>query len=464
MDWDYDDLYTASGPFIQLGNRGDTSLNTYYDTPAEAFAGAGWLEHGISAAPQFTNAAGGDFSLTASSPCRNAGVVLPNISDGFQGSAPDMGAIEYGETSGQAAKPAFAPPAGTFGAPVDVTITSATAGAEIRYTTDGSDPSASSALYGGPVHIAATSTLKAKAFADGYTASAVETGLYTITGTVAAPTFDPPAGRYNTAVDVTIASATTDAEIHYTTNGSTPTSASTTYTTPVHVAATTTLKAIAVVGGLPDSAVTTGTYTIDAAAPTVSSVAALPTSVRQGIDLTLAVTATADDSATGGSTITAAECYTNAATPAGSGTAMTASDGAFSSASENVSGTLDCSSWPTGQMTVYVRARDAAGNWSAAASTLVNVLSSTPPAAVTTLSARVDNTYTVATITVTASSTLPASAASNLSDGSALTCWQSAGTATAQEEWVMADLGQVNSVGAVSLSPGRFQSTSQLYL
>ena len=59
----------------------------------------------ISADPQFVNSAGGDFHLTASSPCVNAGAASPNLpepgadKDGGKravGSAPDMGAFEFG--------------------------------------------------------------------------------------------------------------------------------------------------------------------------------------------------------------------------------------------------------------------------------------------------------------------------------------------------------------------------------
>jgi hypothetical protein len=37
-----------------------------------------------------------DFRLKAGSPCIDAGTVIPGITDGFKGSAPDIGAYEYG--------------------------------------------------------------------------------------------------------------------------------------------------------------------------------------------------------------------------------------------------------------------------------------------------------------------------------------------------------------------------------
>ncbi len=49
-----------------------------------------------------------------------------------------------------------------------VTLSTATEGAEIRYTTDGSDPTTSSTLYDGSIRLTATTTVKAKAFVDGF--------------------------------------------------------------------------------------------------------------------------------------------------------------------------------------------------------------------------------------------------------------------------------------------------------
>jgi hypothetical protein len=55
----------------------------------------GWLTHGLSADPLFMNAGGGDFSLSESSPCIDAGLLIPGINDlRVKGSAPDIGAYE----------------------------------------------------------------------------------------------------------------------------------------------------------------------------------------------------------------------------------------------------------------------------------------------------------------------------------------------------------------------------------
>jgi hypothetical protein len=75
-----------------------------------------------------------------------------------------------------AATPTFSPVAGTYATAQTVTIASATAGAAIYYTVDGTNPTTASTAYTAPVSIAVTTTLKAIATATGYTASAVATG------------------------------------------------------------------------------------------------------------------------------------------------------------------------------------------------------------------------------------------------------------------------------------------------
>ena len=167
----------------------------------------------------------------------------------------------------QAATPTLDPDGGTFTASVDVTIACATDGATIRYTTNGSDPTASSTEYAGPVNLKATTTVKARAFKDGLTDSEVVSAAFTVdppAGQAAAPTFNPNGGTFTGSVDVAISSATAGATIRYTTDGSDPDATSTQYANPVHLAATTTLKARAFKTGLTDSEVGSATFTVDA--------------------------------------------------------------------------------------------------------------------------------------------------------------------------------------------------------
>ena len=163
-----------------------------------------------------------------------------------------------------AAAPAFDPAPGAYLNPVDVTISTTTPGASIRYSTDGTTPTETSGtLYTGPVHLADSLTLRAVAFGFGVRTSAVTSGGYTIGLHVAAPAFTPPPGTSSTAQDVAVSTSTPGASIRYTTDGTTPTeTAGTLYAGPVHIASTLTLKAVAFRTGWTTSAVTSGTYQI----------------------------------------------------------------------------------------------------------------------------------------------------------------------------------------------------------
>ncbi|WP_160398113.1 galactose-binding domain-containing protein [Paenibacillus sp. MMS18-CY102] len=78
------------------------------------------------------------------------------------------------------AAPTFTPGAGTYATAQNVTIATATAGASIKYTTDGSTPTAASPAYTGAINVASTKTLKAIATKAGMTDSAVSTATFTI--------------------------------------------------------------------------------------------------------------------------------------------------------------------------------------------------------------------------------------------------------------------------------------------
>jgi hypothetical protein len=85
---------------------------------------------------------------------------------------------------------------------------------------------------------------------------------------VPSPTFDPPSGTFSQPQVVTIADSENGAVIHYTIDGSTPTTASPTYDGPIAVSKSMTIAAIVVRTGMLDSDVATAAYTLKAATPT----------------------------------------------------------------------------------------------------------------------------------------------------------------------------------------------------
>ncbi len=95
------------------------------------------------------------------------------------------------------ATPTFSPAGGTFTSAQSVTLSCSTAGATIRYTTNGNDPTEASSAFvaGRPIAVSSTTTIKAKAFKDGMTASGVVSATYTIT-TVPGPDPDPDSTVY----------------------------------------------------------------------------------------------------------------------------------------------------------------------------------------------------------------------------------------------------------------------------
>lgn len=159
------------------------------------------------------------------------------------------------------ATPVISPNAGAVNKGTEVSITCETAGAEIHYTTDGSNPTASSPVYSAAFTINTATTVKAIGIKSGMDNSSIASAVYSI-AKVATPTFTPSAGQINYGATVAIATATSGATIHYTTDGSAPTSSSPVYSDPIELTVATTIKAIAVKSDMDDSAVATAAYTI----------------------------------------------------------------------------------------------------------------------------------------------------------------------------------------------------------
>ena len=85
-----------------------------------------------------------------------------------------------------AAAPVFTPAEGTYQSAQSMTIATATDGAEIRYTTDGTAPTSTSGnLYSGPIQVSETTTIAAIAYKTGLGDSPVAHATFTVTIPVA---------------------------------------------------------------------------------------------------------------------------------------------------------------------------------------------------------------------------------------------------------------------------------------
>ncbi|MGA2434112.1 MAG: chitobiase/beta-hexosaminidase C-terminal domain-containing protein, partial [Bryobacteraceae bacterium] len=221
----------------------------------------------------------------------------------------------------RAVAPTFSPAGGTSTTPQTVTLSTATNGASINYTTDGSAPSdTAGTLYTGPITVSGTTTIKAVAFASGLTNSTVSTATYTIRAV--APTFSPAGGTSTTPQTVMLSTATSGASINYTTDGSAPSNtAGTLYAGPITVSGTTTIKAVAFASGLTDSTVSTATYTIRAVAPTFSPTGGTSTT-PQTVTLSTTTAGSSINYTTNGSapSATAGTLYTGPITVSGTTT------------------------------------------------------------------------------------------------------------------------------------------------
>lgn len=135
-----------------------------------------------------------------------------------------------------------------------VTMSTATNGATIYYTTDGSAPTTSSSKYSGIINLKSvqTTTINAMVVASGYENSEVASKSITVSK-VSEPIASVLGGVVTGATNVSFACATNGAVIYYTTDGSEPTTSSMKYNGAISVNKTVTLKAIAVAKGYVNS-------------------------------------------------------------------------------------------------------------------------------------------------------------------------------------------------------------------
>ena len=128
----------------------------------------------------------------------------------------------------------------------------------LRYTLDGTDPTAASPIYEGPFTFSDSVELRAKVFSDDYFDSAVVTSRLTrVWENVATPQIDAADSFTGSKAKVVITCATEGATIRYTLDGSEPDGSSAVYAGPIYVTDSCTVKVYAVNEDYLDSAVAT---------------------------------------------------------------------------------------------------------------------------------------------------------------------------------------------------------------
>ena len=163
------------------------------------------------------------------------------------------------------ATPVLSPGGGSYAASQSVTVTTATPGATLNYTTTSREPNAAD-----PVIASGSSLLvdRSLALAVGgrrwgwSTSPATTASYYLLAGTASAPVLDPPPGAFAAPVSLRLSSTTPGAIFRYTLDGSGPGTASPVYTGPLALDADTTVRARAFASDMSPSPTTSGTYTV----------------------------------------------------------------------------------------------------------------------------------------------------------------------------------------------------------
>ncbi|MCG9874831.1 MAG: chitobiase/beta-hexosaminidase C-terminal domain-containing protein [Leptospiraceae bacterium] len=179
--------------------------------------------------------------------------------------------------TGTLVAPSFTPASGTFTSTQNITLNNGSGnpvGTEIRYRTDGSPATCSDTVYSSPISVPISQTITAISCRNTplWNPSSSTSSNYTITGTLATPTFTPTTGTYNDIQSVTIASNAGSTVYYNLATGSdppNPTCGVGSTTQPVSVVQTDTrIRAIACLAGWNDSLIGTATFTLRADTPT----------------------------------------------------------------------------------------------------------------------------------------------------------------------------------------------------
>ena len=165
-----------NGPALQVkystdySGLGSPATATWTDITSDcAFSSGSWA---------WTNS--GDVEIEGALPLYFAWVYTSEESSAAAWELDNILVLAENPVTPEVAAPVFTPVAGNYADSVTFSLACATEGAEIRYTTDGTEPTETSLLYSAPITLTATTTVKAKAFKANWLASETVTAVYTI--------------------------------------------------------------------------------------------------------------------------------------------------------------------------------------------------------------------------------------------------------------------------------------------
>jgi len=214
--------------------------------------------------------AGDGASATAAELDMPTGLAVDGLGDVFIGDTLNNVVREvYAGTRPVVPEPSISLPPGDYAAVQYVVLTDELPNAVIHYTINGPTPTTTSPIYSFALYIGGDDTLQAIGSEPGYWNSPVATAGYDVAIPAApAPTFSPGAGNYIGSAAVSLADAAPEATIHYTLDGSSPTTSSPVYVSPITVASTAKLTAMATAPNYRKSASVEAVYTITPTSPT----------------------------------------------------------------------------------------------------------------------------------------------------------------------------------------------------
>lgn len=186
--------------------------------------------------------------------------------------------------------PTVSPASGSYGTGQTIALTTTTPSTTLRYTLDGTEPTASSSLYSTPFTNDVTRTIKVRAFRSGWTDSDTGFGSFWILeGALTTPSISPGSATYASPTLVSITSADPTSVIRYRLDGTDPDPASPIYTVPLLLTRTTTVRARAYRAGALPSSVASATFTFAStgvSAPAVISSQGGQFTVQQTVTVT----------------------------------------------------------------------------------------------------------------------------------------------------------------------------------